>query len=111
MGDAAFYDPVTDTYSGVSVDAILRHLDQESDRTSIELTLYLAWGIATGITVPGSYFGHYVAHFFTRNDAGDITDRLAALDAEQDRLFVHLPESGRFLGFEHMCDGHLHRYD
>ncbi|OBF33834.1 hypothetical protein A5724_01490 [Mycobacterium sp. ACS1612] len=78
------------SHSGVGVDAILRHLDEESDRTSIELTLYLPWGIATGITVPGSYFGNYVAHFFTRNDAGDITERLAALDAEQDRVFVHL---------------------
>jgi hypothetical protein len=89
-----------DSYSGVSVDSILRHLDEESDRTSIELTLYLPWGIATGITVPGSYFGHYVAHFFTRNDAGDITDRLAALDAEQDRLFVHLRKATCYVAGE-----------
>jgi hypothetical protein len=89
-----------DTYSGVSVDAILRHLDEESDHTSIELTLYLPWGIASGITVPGSYFGHYVANFFTKNDAGDITDRLAALDAEQDRLFVHLRKATCYVAGE-----------
>ena len=36
---------------------------------SIEVTLYLPWGVATGITGPSTYFGHYVANFFTRNDA------------------------------------------
>ena len=32
-------------------DAILRQLDAEADSTSIEVTLYLPWGMATGITV------------------------------------------------------------
>jgi hypothetical protein len=71
-------------------DAILRQLDTEAGSTSIEVTLYLPWGMATGITVPGTYFGHYVAHFFTKHDAGDIAGRLAVLEAEQDRVFIHL---------------------
>src|SRR3981081_2045190 len=66
-------------------DAILRQLDAEADSTSVEVTLYLPWGMATGITVPGSYFRHYVAHFFAKNNAGDIAARLAALDAAQGR--------------------------
>jgi hypothetical protein len=40
--------------------------------------------------VPSEYFGHYVAKFFTRNDADDVADRIGALEAEQERVFVHL---------------------
>ena len=87
-----FYDSVmaSNDYGAVGADAILRQLDAEADSTSIEVTLYLPWGMATGITVPDTYFGHYVAHFFTKNDADDIAGRLAALEAEQDRVFIHL---------------------
>jgi hypothetical protein len=46
--------------------------------------------MATGITVPTSYFGHYIANFFTKNDADDIAGRIGALEAEQDRVFIHL---------------------
>lgn len=74
----------------VGTDAILRHIDTEADCVSIEVTLYLPWGVVTGITVPRTYFGHYVANFFTRNDAQDIAGRLEALEAEQDRAFLHL---------------------
>ncbi|WP_457142265.1 hypothetical protein [Mycobacterium sp. URHB0021] len=75
----------TDNSGAVGADAILRQLDAEADSTSIEVMLYLPWGMATGITVPDTYFGHYVAHFFTKHDAGDIVGRLAAPEAEQDR--------------------------
>lgn len=87
-----FYDAVmaSNNSGAVGADAILRQLDAEADSTSIEVTLYLPWGMATGITVPDTYFGHYVAHFFTKHDAGDIAGRLAALEAEQDRVFIHL---------------------
>lgn len=71
-------------------DAILRQLDAEAASTSIEVTLYLPWGMATGITVSTSYFGHYIANFFTKNDADDIAGRMGALEAEQDRVFIHL---------------------
>ena len=71
-------------------DAILRQVDAEAASTSIEVTLYLAWGMATGITVSSSYFGHYIANFFTKNDAADIAGRIGALEAEQDRVFIHL---------------------
>ena len=54
------------------------------------MTLYLPWGVATGITVPSEYFGHYVAKFFTRNDAVDVAGRIGALEAEQERIFLHL---------------------
>ena len=74
----------------VGTDVILRHIDAESDSVSIEVTLYLPWGVATGITVPGTYFGHYVANFFGRNDAKDVAGRIGALDAEQARVFLHL---------------------
>ncbi len=70
-------------------DAILRQLDAEAASTSIEVTLYLPWGMATGITVSSSYFGHYIANFFTKNDAGDIAGRIGA-EAEQDAVFIHL---------------------
>jgi hypothetical protein len=30
--------------------------------------------MATGITGPGSYFGHYVAHLLTKHDADDTPD-------------------------------------
>jgi len=80
----------SNNFEAGGADAILRRLDAEADSTSIEVTLYLPWGMATGITVPGSYFGHYIAHFFNKNDAGDIARRLGALEAEQDRVFIHL---------------------
>jgi hypothetical protein len=87
-----FYDPdmtLTDSDTG-GTDAILRHIDAEAQSVSIEVTLYLPWGIATGITVPNEYFGHYVAKFFTRNDAEDVAARIGSLEAEQDRVFLHL---------------------
>jgi hypothetical protein len=87
-----FYDPemaIPDS-DGVGTDAILRHIDAEAGSVSIEVTLYLPWGAVTGITVPGEYFGHYVAKFFTRNDAEDVTRRIGALEAEQERIFLHL---------------------
>jgi hypothetical protein len=74
----------------VGTDAILRHIDTEADSVSIEVTLYLPWGVVTGITVPSTYFGHYVAKFFTRNDAQDVAGRIGALEAEQERVFLHL---------------------
>src|SRR3954467_10572868 len=74
----------------VGADAILRHIDAEADSVSIEVTLYLPWGVVTGITVPSTYFGHYVAGFFTRNDAADVADRIRALEEEQPRIFLHL---------------------
>jgi hypothetical protein len=88
-----FYDPgmaSQDSAAAVGTDAILRHIDTEADCVSIEVTLYLPWGVATGITVPGTYFGHYVANFFTRNDAEDVAGRLEALGTEHDRVFLHL---------------------
>ena len=87
-----FYDvrmTSTDT-DAVGTDAILRHIDAEADSVSIEVTLYLPWGVATGITVPGEYFGHYVANFFAKNDAHDVAGRLGTLEAEQARVFLHL---------------------
>jgi hypothetical protein len=87
-----FYDPdmaLPDSHA-IETDAILRHIEAEAGSVSIEVTLYLPWGVATGITVPSEYFGHYVAKFFTRNDAEDVADRIGALDAEQERVFVHL---------------------
>ncbi len=74
----------------VGADAILRHIDAEADSVSIEVTLYLPWGVATGITVPSTYFGHYVANFFTKHDAEDVAARIEALEAEQARVFLHL---------------------
>jgi hypothetical protein len=88
----------TNVPDAVGADAILRQLDAEAGHTSIEVTLYLPWGIATGITVPRTYFGHYVAHFFTKNDAEDIAGRLAALEAEQDRVFLHLRKATCYVG-------------
>src|ERR1700733_15162024 len=87
-----FYDPgmTSQDSGGVGTDAILRHIDTEADCVSIEVTLYLPWGGATGITVPGTYFGHYVANFFTRNDAEDVAGRIEALGTEHDRVFLHL---------------------
>ncbi|MHA3019677.1 hypothetical protein ACXPWS_05330 [Mycobacterium sp. BMJ-28] len=79
-----------DSGAVVGSDAILRHIDTEADKVGIEVTLYLPWGVATGITVPNTYFGHYVANFFTRNEADDVAGRIAALEAEQDRVFLHL---------------------
>jgi hypothetical protein len=63
---------------------------QKAAAVSIEVTLYLPWGVATGITVPNAYFGHYIASFFTRNDAEDVAGRIRALEAEQARVFLHL---------------------
>lgn len=40
--------------------------------------------------MPSAYFGHYVASFFTRNDAADVAGRIRALEAEQARVFLHL---------------------
>jgi hypothetical protein len=74
----------------VGADAILRHIDAEADSVSIEVTLYLPWGMATGITVPSAYFGHYVTKFFTANDAEDVASRIAALEAEQAGVCIHL---------------------
>jgi hypothetical protein len=74
----------------VVADAILRHIDAEADAVGIEVTLYLPWGVATGITVPSRYFGNYVAKFFNRNDAEDVAGRIGALEAEQSRVFLHL---------------------
>src|ERR1700722_1016181 len=91
-GWEVFYDPgmaIPDSGS-VGTDAILRHIDAEADSISIEVTLYLPWGVATGITVPTEYFGHYVAKFFTTNDAEDVAGRIGALEAEQERVFLHL---------------------
>jgi hypothetical protein len=87
-----FYDPRMTTFAqgADGADAILRHIDAEADAVSIEVTLYLPWGVATGITVPSAYFGHYVANFFGRNDARDVAGRLGTLEAEQARVFLHL---------------------
>jgi hypothetical protein len=74
----------------VGTDAILRHIDAEAESVGIEVTLYLPWGVATGITVPSRYFGNYVAKFFNRNDAEDVAGRIGALEAEQARVFLHL---------------------
>ena len=74
----------------VGADAILRHIDAEATAVSIEVTLYLPWGVATGITVPSAYFGYYVAKFFASNDADDVAGRIEALEEEQDRVFLHL---------------------
>jgi hypothetical protein len=74
----------------VGMDALLRHIDNEADSVSIEVTLYMPWGVVTGITVPNTYFGHYVSNFFARNDAHDVAGRLGALQAEQARVFLHL---------------------
>jgi hypothetical protein len=87
-----FYDPgmaLSDS-GAVGTDGILRHIDTEADSVSIEVTLYMPWGVATGITVPSAYFGHYVANFFAKNDAQDVAGRLGALEAEQARVFLHL---------------------
>jgi hypothetical protein len=76
------YDPnVSSREPDAAVDAILRHVDAEASSVSIEVTLYLPWGVATGITVTSTYFGHYSANFFNRNDAGDVAGRIAALEA------------------------------
>ena len=87
-----FYDPdmASPDCGAVEADAILRHIDAEADSVSIEVTLYLPWGVVTGITVPSGYFGHYVANFFARNDAQDVAGRIGALEAEQTRVFLHL---------------------
>ena len=92
FGSEVFYDPdmALPDSDAVGTDAILRHIDAEADSVSIEVTLYLPWGVATGITVPSTYFGHYVAKFFTRNDAQDVAGRIGALEAEQERVFLHL---------------------
>jgi hypothetical protein len=90
--EEVFYDPgmaIPDSDT-VGTDAILRRIDAEADSISIEVTLYLPWGVATGITVPTEYFGHYVAKFFTSNDAEDVARRIGALEAEQERIFLHL---------------------
>ena len=87
-----FYDPdmaLRDS-GAVGTDGILRHIDTEADSVSIEVTLYMPWGVATGITVPSAYFGHYVANFFARNDAQDVAGRLGAVETEQARVFLHL---------------------
>ena len=87
-----FYDPemaLSDS-GAVGADAILRQIDAEAAAVGIEVTLYLPWGVATGITVPSAYFGHYVAKFFARNDAEDVGGRIRALEAEQARVFLHL---------------------
>jgi len=86
--------------SAAGADAILRQLDAEADSTSIEVTLYLPWGMATGITVPGSYFGRYIAHYFTKNDAEDIAGRIGALEEEQDRVFLHLRKARCYVSGE-----------
>ncbi|MGZ5393115.1 MAG: hypothetical protein ACXWD3_15100 [Mycobacterium sp.] len=57
-------------------------------------------GYGNRITVPGTYFGYYVANFFTRNDATDIVERLEALEAEQDRVFIHLRKARCYVAGE-----------
>jgi hypothetical protein len=101
LGSEVFYAPGMashDSGAAVGTDAILRHIDAEADSVSIEVTLYLPWGVATGITVPNTYFGHYVANFFTRNDAEDVAGRIGALEAEQDRVFLHLRKARCYVG-------------
>jgi len=71
----------------VVADAILRHIDAEADAVGIEVTLYLPWGVATGITVPSRYFGNYVAKFFNRNDAEDVAGRIGALEPSRPESF------------------------
>ena len=100
MGRFYYSDMASTDYDTVGADAILRQFDAEADSTSIEVTLYLPWGMATGITVPGSYFGHFVAHFFNKNNADDIAGRLAALEAEQDRVFIHLRKATCYVAGE-----------
>jgi hypothetical protein len=90
----------SNSFGAGGADAILRQLDAEAESTSIGVALYLPWGMATGITVPGAYFGHYVAHFFNKHDAGDIAGRLAALEAEQDGVFIHLRKATCFVAGE-----------
>jgi hypothetical protein len=92
LTEGLFYHPdmALPDFGGADADAILRHIDAEADSVSIEVTLYLPWGVATGITVPSGYFGHYVANFFARNDAQDVAGRIGALEAEQTRVFLHL---------------------
>ncbi|MDT5169380.1 MAG: hypothetical protein QOD02_2711 [Mycobacterium sp.] len=87
-----FYDPdmALPDSDAVGTDLILSHIDAEAGSVSIEVTLYLPWGVATGITVPSEYFGHYVGKFFTRNDAEDVAGRIGALEAEQKGVFLHL---------------------
>ena len=80
----------TSNPGSVGADTILRHIDSEAAAVGIEVTVYLPWGVATGITVPGSYFGQYVAKFFSMNDADDVAGRIGALEAEQPRIFLHL---------------------
>lgn len=100
VGRFYYSDMASTDYDIVGADAILRQFDAEADSTSIEVTLYLPWGMATGITVPGSYFGHFVAHFFNKNNADDIAGRLAALEAEQDRVFIHLRKATCYVAGE-----------
>ena len=45
----------------------------------------------------GLMVGDYVAHLFTKHDAGDIAGRLAALEAEHERVFVHLRKAACFV--------------
>lgn len=85
------YDPDMSAHeSGAAVDAILHHIDAEASSVSIEVTLYLPWGVVTGITVTSTYFGHYIANFFNRNEAQDVAGRIRALEAEQRGDFLHL---------------------
>jgi hypothetical protein len=90
-----FYDPemALSGSGAVGADAILRHIDAEAAAVSIEVTLYLPWGVATGITVPSAYFGHYVASFFTRNDAEDVAGRIRALENRAGQGIPSPPES------------------
>lgn len=92
QGQKVFYDRgmAASGPGAAGADAILRHIDAEAAAVGIEVTVYLPWGAATGITVPGSYFGQYVAKFFSMNDADDVAGRIGALEAEQPRIFLHL---------------------
>ena len=92
QGQKVFYDRrmAASNPGSVGGDTILRHIDSEAAAVGIEVTVYLPWGAATGITVPGSYFGQYVAKFFSMNDADDVAGRIGALEAEQPRIFLHL---------------------
>jgi hypothetical protein len=67
-------------------DAILRQVDAEAASTSIEVTLYLPWEASITVRAHTS-----VTHrqLFTKNDAADIAGRSGALEAEQDRVFIH----------------------
>ena len=58
---------------GPRSETLVRKIGKETKRFQLYSPMALA-----GITVPDTYFGHYVAHFLAKHDAGDIAGRLAA---------------------------------